>query len=123
MFKKLAFLALIVFHTSASATLILNLDGESINLLTAVLDTDDNELRVNTGVALICTGGTPPTSDSITLVFEQINMISFSLESTEIERVLDNTEINATSPFIGDPIVCVPDPGEDIFFVTGFEDP
>ncbi len=119
MFKKLAFLALVMLHTSASATLMLNLDGNDYSLLTAVLDTDDNELRVNTGVELFCSGGTPPAVGSVTLTFIQAAPVSFALDSVDLARVLDVTEINALS--INQDISCNPDPGEDIFFLDGFE--
>ncbi len=119
MFKKLAFLALVVVNTSASATLMLNLDGTDYTLLTAVLDTDDNELRVNTGVELFCSGGTPPAPGSVTLTFIQTAPVSFALDTLDLARVANVTEINALS--INQNISCNPDPGEDIFFLDGFE--
>lgn len=121
MFKKLAFLMLMSVNLSASAALVLNLDGTDYSLLTAVLDTDDNELRVDAGVTLLCTGGTPPASGSVTLTFVQPAPVSFALGSLDIARVADTTEINAASQSMD--VNCMADPGEDIFFFDGFEAP
>lgn len=119
MFKKLALLMLVGATLPASATLMLNLDGTDYSLLTAVMDTDDNELRVNTGLELQCVGGTPPAPGSITLTFEQVAPVSFALDMLDISRIIDNTEIDASSP--NNNIFCSVDPGEDIFFTDGFE--
>lgn len=119
MFKKLAFLMLMGANLSASAALVLNLDGTDYSLLTAVIDTDDNELRVNTGLDLLCTGGTPPAFGSVTLTFEQPVPVSFALDSLEIARIANDTEINASSQSMD--VECNVDPGEDIFFLDGFE--
>lgn len=119
MIKKLAFLMLVGASLPASAALMLNLDGTDYSLLTAVLDTDDNELRVNTGLELQCIGGTPPAVGSITLTFEQTVPVSFALSTLDIARIANNTELDAASP--NNNIFCSVDPGEDIFFTDGFE--
>ncbi len=119
MFKKLAFVMLVAIQLPASAALVLNLDGLDYTVLTAVLDTDDNELRVTTGLDLLCTGGTPPAIGNVTLTFEQAVPVSFALDTLDLARVIGVTEINALS--INQNISCATDPGEDIFFVDGFE--
>lgn len=119
MFKKLVFLTLVTINMSASAAIVLNLDGIDYSLLTAVLDTDDNQLRVDSGVQLLCSGGTPPSTDNVTLTFDQTPAFSFALNTLTIDRIAGNTEVTAQS--INQDVICNVDPGEDIFFLDGFE--
>lgn len=126
MIKTVAVVSLLAFSISGHAVLKLLLDGQSFDLQTAVLDTANGLLTVNSGVNLNCTGfiTVDPANVPLAIKIDDNNIAevdNITPGAFTIERLAADTIITVNTIDI---VSCSNGPGlDEEFFEDGFEDP